>query len=66
MYFLSKVDESPGPKIAVINKNDQGSKNESKKSVPNIKDSTPKLPPKPSGGQNLNYKLPPRPGGPHH
>lgn len=60
MYPYIQLDESP--KIAVTNKNDTGLKNDKKYSMKKeqIKDSTPKLPPKPQGHQNLNYKLPPK------
>lgn len=33
MYFYTNADESPHPKIAVIAKNDLGSKNEKKYSM---------------------------------
>ena len=61
------LDESPRPKITISSKNEQGlqgSKNDSNKNMVKKveeKGSASKLPPKPYGTPNLNYKLPPKP-----
>jgi hypothetical protein len=45
----------------VISKNDQAGKNDNKIFIKkDIKDSNPKLPPKPQGANSVNYKLPPK------
>lgn len=62
MYITYYSDESPQPKITITNKHDQAEKVDINKYAlkKEIKDSTPKLPPKPQIANSVNYKLPPK------